>query len=64
MTIKNADMPVVPLATNYMTKRELIAMHMMSGLLSDPGHSFSEHDVARDAVRAAEALLAALEHTK
>ena len=64
MTIKNADVPAMSLATNYMTKRELIAMHMMSGLLSDPGHSFSEHNVARDAVRAADALLAALESAK
>lgn len=46
------------------TKREAMAMHMMSGLLSKPGHSFNEHDVARDATRAADALLAALERTK
>ena len=72
MTIKNADMPAMPLplgdetsaGSDGMSKREMMAMHMMSGLLSKPGHSFNEHDVANDAVRAADALLAALERTK
>ena len=76
MTIKNADMPAMPIPINEcdrfvecgiadgLTKREAMAMHMMSGLLSKHGHSFNEHDVANDAVRAADALLAALERTK
>ena len=77
MTIKNADMPAMPIdrcdadaveagiqVFSGLTKREMMAMHIMSGLLSKPGHSFSEHNVARDAVRAADALLAALESAK
>ena len=64
MTIKNGDMPVIPLVTSDLTKREMIAMHMMAAMLSKPDHSLSEHDVARDATRAADALLAALDHTK
>lgn len=103
MTIKNADMPAMPIQlndgevwseeidhANGLTKREMfclrmgvaetgdagldaiirkgnrqkMAMHMMSGLLSKPGHSFNEHDVANDAVRAADALFSALERTK
>jgi hypothetical protein len=76
MTIKNGDKSAMPnqalgndgLPTHEaefgLTKREMMAMHMMSGLLSKPGHSFSEHNVARDAVRAADALLAALESAK
>ena len=59
MTTKNADVPAMPIAFNNMTKRELIAMHMMAAMLSKSGHSLNEHDVARDAVRAADALLAA-----
>jgi len=78
MTIKNADVPAMPVnqykrsgelevsesVGSGMTKREMMAMHMMSGLLSKSGHSFNEHDVANDAVRAADALLSALERTK
>ena len=76
MTIKNGDKSAMPnkalgagcLPTHEaefgLTRREMMAMHMMSGLLSKPGHSFSEHNVARDAVRAADALLAALESAK
>ena len=63
MTIKNDDMPVIPLVTSDLTKREMMAMHMMAGMLTKSGHSLNEHDVARDAVRAADALLAALERT-
>ena len=78
MTIKNGDMPAIPFEevrsrfqglpdkwANHcgLTKREMMAMHMMAGMLSKSDHSLNEHDVARDAVRAADALLAALEHT-
>ena len=75
MTIKNADAPAMPIPLNEcdrfvecgiadgLTKREAMAMHMMSGLLSKPGHSLSESDIARDAVRATTALLMELEHT-
>ena len=61
MTIKNADVPIV---ANDMTKREIIAMHMMATMLSKSVYSLNEHDVARDAVRATDALIAALERTK
>ena len=70
MTIKNGDMPAMPTQCNGgdffggLTKREMMAMHMMNGLLSKSGHSLNERDVARDAVRAADALLAELECTK
>ena len=78
-TKTNADMPAMPLlldtkmspsggsvADDYfegLTKREMMAMHMMAGMLSKSGHSLNESDVARDAVRAADALLAELERT-
>ena len=47
-----------------LTKREMMAMHMMAGMLSKSGHSLNESDVARDATRAADALLAELERAK
>ena len=77
MTIKNGDMPAMPITlkdgeawsedcdyANGLTKREIMAMHMMAGMLSKSGHSLNESDVARDATRAADALLAELERTK
>ena len=76
MTIKNGDMPSMPFQScgpdglpSYeaefgLTKREMMAMHMMAGMLSKSGHSLNESDVARDATRAADALLAELERTK
>ena len=78
MTIKNGDLPAMPqddaiwcqiigecptLAVG-LSKRELMAMHMMAAMLSKHDHSLNEHDVARDAVRATTALLAALESAK
>ena len=63
MTIKNADVPAIPAAGNGMTKREMMALHMMATMQAKSLYSLNEHDVARDAVRAAEALLAALERT-
>ena len=72
MTIKNSDVPAMPLplgndttaGCDGLTKREMMAMHMMSGLFSKYGDSFNEEEVARYAIRAADALLAELEHTK
>lgn len=70
MTIKNADIPAMPITMEAdvvaqgLTKREMMAMHMMATMLSKSVYSLNEHDVARDATRAADALLAALERTK
>ena len=75
MTIKNGDKAATPFqpcgqdglpsyeAEFGLTKREMMAMHMMAGMLSKSGHSLNESDVARDAVRATDALLAELERT-
>ena len=77
MTIKNADIPAMPqdrgiwidgigdcpsLATG-LTKREMMAMHIMTGLCSKYGAAF-DTDTAQDAVRMADFLLAELERTK
>ena len=77
MTIKNGDMPAMPIdrcdadaievgiqVFSGLTKREMMTMHMMAAMLSKSGHSLNESDVARDATRAADALLAELERTK
>ena len=65
MTIKNGDMPAMPInLADGLSKREMIAMHMMAAMLSKSGYSLNEHDVARNATRAADALLAALERAK
>ena len=76
MTSKNGDMPAMPLEavmtrsngnttawTNYtgLTKREMMAMHIAAGLISDP--QVKTHQVAEDAVRVANLLLAELERT-
>ena len=76
MTIKNGDMPAMPVdrcdadaievgiqVFSGLTKREMMTMHMMAGMLSKSDHSLNESYVARDAVRAADALLAELERT-
>ena len=78
MTIKNADMPAMPFEavnaringgttgwTNYvgLTKREMMAMHIMTGLCSKYGVAF-DTDTVQDAVRMADFLLAELERTK
>ena len=75
MTIKNCDMPAMPqddaiwcqrigecptLATG-LTKREMMAMHIAAGLISDP--QVKTHQVAEDAVRVADLLLAELDRT-
>ena len=71
MTIKNGDTPAMPITYEQaiearmwgLTKREMIAMHMMAAMLSKSGYSLNEHDVARNATRATDALLAALDRT-
>ena len=75
MTIKNGDMPAMPIqladgevwshecdTADGLTKREMMAMHIAAGLISDP--QVKTHQVAEDAVRVADALLAELERTK
>lgn len=78
--MKNADMPAMPvtdecgmpfnsipegLCTTGLTKREMMAMHMMQGLVS----AWGQHDVtsadelASDAVMMADALLSELDLT-
>ena len=78
MTIKNGDLPAMPFEavmarangnttgwTNYtgLTKREMMAMHIMTGLCSKYGVAF-ETDTVQDAIRMADCLLAELERTK
>ena len=75
MTIKNADVPAMPFqqhgphglptheAKPGLTKREMMAMHIMTGLCSKYGVAF-ETDTVQDAIRMADSLLADLERTK
>ena len=75
MTIKNSDMPAMPITlkdgevwsedfdyANGLTKREMMAMHIMTGLCSKYGVAF-DTDTVQDAVRMADFLLAELERT-
>ena len=75
MTIKNADVPAMPVDRcdadaieagiqmfSGLSKREMMAMHIAAGLISDP--QVKTHQVAEDAVRVADWLLAELERTK
>ena len=74
MTIKNGDKSAIPNqalgidgfptheAEFGLTKREMMAMHIAAGLISDP--QVKTHQVAEDAVRVADLLLAELERTK
>ena len=79
MTIKNGDMPAMPFeevlsrqggATNKwanhqgLTKREMMAMHMMAANRSRHSTYPSWESMASDAVEAADALLAELGRTK
>ena len=80
MTTKNGDMPAIPFEavmarsngittawTNYtgLTKREMMAMAAMQGLLTDSSGGYSDYKyMAQDAVTAADALLTELERTK
>ena len=76
MTIKNADVPAMPVDRcdadaieagiqmfSGLTKREMMAMHIMTGLCSKYGVAF-ETDIVQDAIRMADSLLADLERTK
>lgn len=69
--MKNADMPAMPvelsgfgsyepIAYTGLTKREMMAMHMMAARVSIPGAPDDEFDAKR-AVAATDALLAYLE---
>ena len=75
MTMKNGDMPAMPVdrcdadaleagiqVFSGMTKREMMAMHIAAGLISDP--QVKTQQVAKDAVRVADLLIAELERTK
>ena len=76
MTTKNGDMPAMPVDRcdadaieagiqmfSGLTKREMMAMHIMTGLCSKYGVAF-ETDTVQDAIRMADSLLADLERTK
>lgn len=64
--MKNADMAAMPTQSNGgdifggLTKREMMAMHILSGLLSDPNWI----GMPADAVRIADDLLAELEKSQ
>ena len=66
--MKNGDVPAMPTQGNGgdmfggLTKREMMAMHIMTGLCSKYGSAF-DTDTAQDAVRMADFLLAELERT-
>lgn len=76
--MKNADMPAMPVTdecgmpfnsipegscTTGLTKREMMAMHMMAARISIPGAPDDEFDAKR-AVAATDALLAELEKSQ
>ena len=78
MTIKNGDMPAMPqddaiwcqrigecptLAIG-LTKREMMAMHMMAANRSRSSNYSSWADMATDAIEMTDALLAELERAK
>ena len=74
--MKNGDMPAMPTSPNDhdaewaaarsggLTKREMFAMHIMSGMAST-GHGYEKWEyMAQDAIAQADALLLVLEETK
>ena len=76
MGIKNGDMPAMPFqqhgphglptheAKPGLTKREMMAVAAMRGLLTNSSGGYSDYKyMARDAVTAADALLAELDRT-
>ena len=77
MTIKNGDMPAMPVDRcdadaieagiqmfSGLTKREMMAMHMMAANRARNTYYKTWELMATDAVEAADALLAELERTK
>ncbi|MGL4752357.1 MAG: hypothetical protein ACRCXB_08080 [Aeromonadaceae bacterium] len=58
--VRNPDTGEIARAAG-LTKREMMAMHMMAGLNSNPTVNMSEHDMAELAVICADALLSTLE---
>ena len=85
MTLKNSNMPAMPIdrcdsdaieagiqVFSGLTKREMMAMHMMASLTSVYWDTMQEYETGADlvkcqsetAVEMADALLAALERTK
>ena len=74
--MKNSDMPAMPCQplgqdgmpshemTYGLTKRELMAMHMMAAGLSRNSYYHSWADMAQDAIDMADALLEKLEQAK
>ena len=76
MTIKNGDKAAIPFqpcgpdglpsdeAEFGLTKREMMAMHMMAANRSRGSDYMSWADMATDAIEMADALLAELERTK
>ena len=72
--MKNADMPAMPvelsgfgsyepIAYTGLTKREMMAMHILSGLLSDYEFDVTRQVAAEVAAQQADALLAELDRT-
>ena len=72
MTIKNGDMPAMPITYEQahdadmqgLTKREMMAMHMMAANRARGTNYQTWEMMAADAVESADALLAELERTK
>ena len=69
--MKNADMPAMPLPLGTetekwcqgLTKREMMAMHILSGFLSDYEFDVTRQMAAEIAVQQADALLSELDRT-
>lgn len=62
-TAKDLPMFINNPAANGLTKREMMAMHMLAGLLASEGKPDLQYESSL-AVKAADALLAELERTK
>ena len=77
--MKNSDMPAMPVFDSSgcpslygddgveakgLTKREMMAMHILAGFLSDCEFDVTKQTAAEMAVEQADALLAELERTK